>query len=138
MKTQGECLCGKTQFEFEGEPTNQVFCYCTECQKQTGADKWFGLWVPTDELKFTQGEPATYTRQGASGKDVNINYCPHCGGNLGNEITVGGFTTIPASALTDNKPYSPKMCLFTRSAPDWATFPEGVPKHEDVPEEWKQ
>ena len=67
----GRCGCGEIELEFSVEPINAVFCYCTDCQRDTGSDKWFGLWVPTDKLVFTAGEPQTFTRQGSSGKPVH-------------------------------------------------------------------
>ena len=48
----GSCGCGKLKYSVEGEPINSLFCYCKECQIITGSDKWFGVWVPKDKLKF--------------------------------------------------------------------------------------
>ena len=129
----GKCGCGNIEYCFDDEPINSVFCYCTECQATTGSDKWFGLWAPVNKFKFTKGTPSIFTRIGNSGKKVNLNFCRDCGTTLCAEITVGNFYSVGASTLSDNNRFSPKMCLYTTSAPKWAVFPEGVPKFDKLP-----
>ena len=129
----GSCSCGAIELAFTGEPTNAVFCYCTDCQRDTGSDKWFGLWVPTDRLTFTRGEPETFTRTGSSGMPVHKRFCGACGTTLGSEFTAGGFYSIAASVLDQTADFSPRMAIFTASAPPWAVYPDGVPKHDTFP-----
>ena len=31
------------------------------------------------------------------------------------------------------KHYGPKMLIYTSVAPDWATFPKGIPKYDTLP-----
>ena len=100
-------------------------------------DKWFGLWVPVGNFKFTGGEPEIFTRKGSSGKDVHFNFCKDCGTNLCAEITVGKFYTVAAATVSDNDKYFPKMAIYTSLAPKWAVFPEGVPKFDDLPAKFK-
>ena len=129
----GRCGCGDIELSFTGKPIKAVFCYCTDCQRDTGSDKWFGLWVATDKLTFTKGEPATFTRSGSSGKPVHKKFCGTCGTTLCSDFTAGGFYSVGASVLDQNKEFAPEMAIFTASAPDWAVFPEGVPKHATFP-----
>jgi hypothetical protein len=49
------------------------------------------------------------------------------------EITAGDFYSVAASTLAGNKNLSPKMAIYTASAPNWAVFPEGVPKFAALP-----
>ena len=130
----GRCSCGEIEFEFAGDPMNAVFCYCTDCQRDTGSDKWFGLWVAIENLEFTQGEPQTFTRHGASGKPVYKKFCGSCGTTLCSEITAGGFYTVAASVLDQKNEFSPRMAIFTASAVDWAVYPAGVPKYDTFPD----
>ena len=77
------CGCGQVRFEFSGEPIKQVFCYCTDCQMRTGGDKWFGIWVPSDDFKYVGVlSPSVYTTKDDSGGDINCYTCPDCGGEL--------------------------------------------------------
>jgi len=131
-KHVGKCGCGNIEFSFEGDPINTAFCYCHECQKHTGSDKWFGVWVPTDRFEFTKGKPSTYTRKGDSGEDMHHKFCSECGSTLAVNVTVGNFYSVAASTLSDCK-FTPAMAIYTKSAPKWAVFPEGVPKFDILP-----
>jgi hypothetical protein len=33
----GGCLCGAIRYAMAGPPTSSNICYCTQCQRQTGA-----------------------------------------------------------------------------------------------------
>lgn len=131
----GKCSCGKIEYCFDGEPINSAFCYCHECQTHTGSDKWFGLWVPVDQFKFTKGTPATFTRLGDSGNDMHHQFCSDCGSTLCVEVTVANFYSVAVSTLSNSNDYSPNMAIYTASAPKWAVFPEGIPKFDILPPE---
>ncbi len=129
----GSCACGAIEYSFSGAPINSAFCYCKECQVHTGSDKWFGLWVPKDKLTFTKGTPASFTRQGDSGKPLHHLFCSSCATTLCAEVTVGNFYSVAAATLDDNQDFRPNMLIYTASAPAWAVFPEGVPKFDVLP-----
>lgn len=128
----GICSCGDIEFCFENDPINSIFCYCKECQALTGSDKWFGLWVPTNNFKFTKGKLSSYTRVGSSGQYVNYQFCGNCSTALCAEITAGDFYSVSATALKNNE-FSPKMSIYASSAPPWATFPSDLPKFDTLP-----
>ena len=129
----GSCACGALEYSFEGEPINTVFCYCRECQKNTGSDKWFGVWVPINKFHFTKGEPSVFTRLGDSGKKMNHNFCSTCATTVCVEVAVGDFYSVSGASLRGNTSFSPRMAIYTASAPSWAVFPEGIPKYKVYP-----
>ena len=129
----GKCGCGEIKLAFEGDPMKAVFCYCTDCQSDTGSDKWFGLWVANDNLEFTEGEPRTFTRSGSSGMPVHKKFCGTCGTTMGIDVVAGGFYSVAASLLDQKNEFSPTMAIYTASAVDWAVYPEGVPKYDTFP-----
>lgn len=128
----GTCRCGGIEFYFDGEPINSIFCYCKECQALTSSDKWFGLWVPKDNFKYTKGSPSRYTRTGASGKPVHYQFCGTCSMALCAEVIAGNFYSVSAASLKNNT-FSPRMAIYASSAAPWATFPKGVPKFDILP-----
>ena len=136
MMRKGGCQCGQVRFEFTGEPINQVFCYCTDCQTRTGSDKWFGIWVPSGNFSFI-GEtvPAAYTTRDDAGGDIHCHSCPHCGVSLSIEFTRAGFHTVAAASIEGNGEFKPKMAIFTSSAPAWAILPTGIPLFDRLPPE---
>ena len=132
----GHCGCGEIKLAFDGDPINAVFCYCTDCQSDTGSDKWFGLWVANDNLRFTEGEPQTFTRSGSSGMPVHKKFCGTCGTcgtTLCSDFTAGSFYSVAASVLDQKNKFTPRMAIFTASAVDWAVYPEGVPRFDTFP-----
>lgn len=128
----GRCRCGDVEFYFDVDPINSIFCYCKECQRLTGSDKWFGLWVPKDHFKWLKGTPTTYTRIGDSGKAVNYQFCGTCSTVLCAEVTAGHFYSVSATSLKNNA-FSPKMSIYTHSAPSWAIIPNDVPRFDILP-----
>ncbi len=129
----GSCSCGEVEYSFEGDPINAVFCYCSECQKLTGSDKWFGVWVPTGKFQFTKGEPSVFTRIGDSGKEMNQHFCSKCATTLCTEVTIGNFYSVSGSSLSAESSFLPKMAIYTASAPSWAVLPEDIPKFDILP-----
>ncbi|CZF78132.1 Glutathione-dependent formaldehyde-activating enzyme [Grimontia celer] len=134
MKRTGGCQCGKVRYEVTGEPMQQVFCYCSDCQTRTGGDKWFGIWYHHDNFKFTgEVETKTFTRKGSSGHDVHQHYCPECGVTVCADITIGQFYTIAGPSFDDAESLEPKMAIFTASAPKWAVLPTTIPVFDTFP-----
>ncbi len=130
----GKCDCGEIEYEFYGEPINTAFCYCHSCQKHTNSDKWFGIWVPKDNFKFTKGTPQNFTRLGDSGMNMDHKFCGKCGTTLAALVNVGNFYSVAATTLDEND-FTPNMLIYTAHAKDWALFPEGVPKFDILPPE---
>ncbi|THV74825.1 hypothetical protein D6D27_09386, partial [Aureobasidium pullulans] len=54
-----------------GEPAVTALCYCTDCQKWTGAAYTSNVVVPRTSFKVTKGSPKDYDAKGDSGK-INI------------------------------------------------------------------
>ena len=130
---EGGCRCGSLRYAVEGEPINSVFCYCKECQALTNSDKWFGAWIPKEKFSILSGSPATYSRLGDSGKELIYMFCGACGIAIGAEVKVGNFISIAVSSLDNANEIKPAMSIYAASAPEWALFPEGVPKFDVLP-----
>ncbi len=129
----GRCGCGSLKYSVEGDPINSVFCYCKECQVHTGSDKWFGAWFSLDKFQITEGTPSIYIRKGASGKELKHIFCPNCGVTICAEVKVGNFYSVAVSTLDKELSITPAMLIYAASAPNWAVFPEGVPKYDTLP-----
>jgi hypothetical protein len=130
---KGTCGCGNIEYRFKGKPVTSAFCYCTECQKHTGSDKWFGLWVKSEQFDFTKGNPSKFTRLGDYGNEVIHRFCNDCGTTLCIEVPVANIFSVAASTLNSPHTFSPDMAIYTASAPLWAVFPENIPKYDTMP-----
>ena len=133
---KGSCQCGQVRFEFTGEPLNQVFCYCTDCQKRTGSDHWFGIWVACQNFRFNgETDPVAYTTLDDAGGDIHTYSCPNCGVSLSTEFTRAGFHTVAAGSIEGNGEFRPNLAIFTSSAPAWALIPSDIPVFDRLPPE---
>ncbi len=133
---KGSCQCGKVGFEFTGDPINQVFCYCTDCQKRTGSDKWFGIWVPSENFRYVgETTPTVYTTRDDAGGDIHCHSCPNCGVSLSVEFTSAGFHTVAAASIDGNGEFKPKLAIFASSAAKWAIIPADIPVFDKLPPE---
>ncbi len=133
MTHSGKCACGEVGFTFTGEPMGSAYCYCQSCQSRTNADRWFGVWVPKDNLTFTKGKPFSFIRSGDSGKPVEHFFCGNCGFALAGFTELGNFYSVAASAIENGAGLSPEMLIYTAFAPAGTTFPAGVPKFDLLP-----
>ena len=81
MVYKGSCLCGDIKFEVDAEPVIQAICHCTDCQHEGGSFSDSAVFPP-GSLKFISGETTKYNQPGASGKNVEHNFCGRCGSTL--------------------------------------------------------
>ena len=133
--TTGGCRCGEVQYAFTGDFVGSVFCYCTECQRRTGSDKFFGVWVPSENFRITRGTPTTYTRSSDTDNLYQHCFCPRCGTNLYAIAPHVGIHVLYVTSLDVSTDITPSMAIFTSSAPSWATFPDDVPQFDRMPPE---
>jgi hypothetical protein len=72
---RGHCLCGKTSFEYQGEPNWQGWCHCESCRRQTGSPATAYLGVNHGRWTWTGDAPRFY----ASSPGVKRYFCATCG-----------------------------------------------------------
>ena len=72
------CSCGDLRAVATGEPEFVIACHCLECQRRTGSVFGVGAYYPKEQVSTT-GEYRSYTRAGASGRNLEFRFCPRCG-----------------------------------------------------------
>jgi hypothetical protein len=124
----GGCACGEIRYQFNEEPLTAVFCYCKDCQRATGSDKFFSLLLKADCFQVTQGNPTMYKTVAQSGNELERYFCPKCGSTLFGKSKALSVVGLAAVSLDDPNTYEPKMAIYTGSAPKWAVIPENLPQ----------
>ena len=80
MAQAGGCLCGKLRYEVTTDPLSVTICFCSFCQRATGAQ---GMTEPIFDraaFRITRGTPKRYTHiSGGSGREVYVHFCAECG-----------------------------------------------------------
>ena len=133
MKFTGRCYCGQVQYEAEGDPMMRAQCTCRECRYITGGGANFFIAMPKVGFKYTQGEPATFTRDDLE-TPVTREFCPNCGTHLitnppGFPAVVVKVGSIDEQSIFDG----PEMALFVSEMPDYLHVAEGVMPFDRVP-----
>jgi hypothetical protein len=81
-KTKGGCLCGKVQFEIQGELRDIVNCHCSKCRKFHGN---YGAYtsVKVENLKIT-GQKSLKWYESSKDETANVHrgFCTECGSSL--------------------------------------------------------
>lgn len=75
---EGGCLCGAIRYVCEGAPCKTSLCFCTQCQRQTGAAMPAFATFLVDRVRVVRGEPKSYR---ASPRAVR-QFCGDCGSTL--------------------------------------------------------
>lgn len=80
MSHAGGCLCGELRYEVTGVPLGVTVCFCTFCQRATGAQGMIEPIFEIDAFRFTRGTAKRYTHVSAgSGQEVYVHFCVDCG-----------------------------------------------------------
>lgn len=74
----GGCLCGAIRYRVEGAPNDTSICWCSQCQRQTGAAMPGFVSYPVDRFTLLAGTPATYRASDTAARQ----FCAHCGSSL--------------------------------------------------------
>jgi hypothetical protein len=115
----GGCLCGKVRYSASGDPAFVGLCHCTDCQKFTGSAFAAVVGVPKAALTV-QGELATYSKAGDTGKSTYRRFCPQCGSSVLDEgEALPDIVMVGAGTLDDASWVKPGMQIYCDSAQPW-------------------
>ena len=134
----GSCACGDIRYTSTAHPSHLDFCYCTTCQRVSGApfQAWTG--IPKASLTWTfASEPFSYCSliadKGISmAERVN---CGKCGCNVILQyVCYPEKTHVAASTIgrSDFEALKVGCHIWTKSCPTWYEIPE------DGVERWKE
>jgi len=73
---KGSCLCGKVQYEFQGEIKEVALCHCSQCRKAQGGA--FATNSPVDSRKLTISG-AEFIKEFQTNEVKVRAFCTNCG-----------------------------------------------------------
>ena len=105
-----ECRCGAVQLQLTGEPLEQFYCHCDDCQAMHG-----GAYVPeslyrADAVQVTRGAPASWTWK----KNPRFT-CPTCGTRLFIDVLAFGLRGVNGYLLAPGA-FQPTFHMHCRFA----------------------
>ncbi|WP_027853184.1 GFA family protein [Marinobacterium litorale] len=129
---KGGCLCGAVRFELEADFKSFFLCYCSRCQKGTGADHAANLFTKSTAFTWLSGEQAvkTYLYPGTRHRR---SFCQHCGSALPVVEEGLGFIMVPAGCLETPVPIKPTARIFVAEQADWSRDLSEVPSFDAFP-----
>jgi hypothetical protein len=134
MPLTGGCYCGAMRYAAEGEPRLRAQCHCRECQYITGGGPNFFMMMPTEGFRYTQGEPAQFTRSDIP-NPVTREFCGTCGTHLITRIPGFPAVVLKVGGLDDPAAGygGPQAAIFTVDKQPFHVIAEGVGQFERTP-----
>ncbi len=113
----GGCLCGAVRYSLNAKPVAVNACYCTDCQKLTGATNLLMIMADSAAFKHEQGKVDRYRKTADSGRQTDIARCETCGVRLWHEpLSAPEFILVAAGTLDDARWAVPVSHIWTSSA----------------------
>lgn len=116
----GGCQCGAIRYELRAQPAGVWACHCSVCRKQSGSAFGISMAHKVEDLVFTKGEPAMWTRRAEAGHLTDSFYCRDCGSRLVHRRQEhGGNQVLKPGTLDDTSWFAPDRHILTETALDW-------------------
>lgn len=129
----GRCYCGALAYSAVGKPVYKAQCHCRSCMYFTGGGPSILLLMPKGVFGWTRGAPVTFTRTDLQVAATRM-FCATCGTHVCNTLPGRDHIVIRVGTLDDPTAFGlPEAAVRTKGAPAFHTFPDGIPRYEDVP-----
>lgn len=132
MKHSGSCLCGRIQYEIEGEFENFFLCHCKSCRKDTGSAHATNLFSSTALLTWLKGEKEVKTYNHNNAGHIK-SFCPVCSSALPNIQMDGKLLVVPAGSLDTDIHMLPSGHIYMNEKADWDEHLEKLPHYDELP-----
>ena len=131
----GHCLCGNVKYRIDTEPFATAFCYCENCQRQTGTAFSIVIGVPKDALHVEGDSLSCFDTTGdVHGTTTHRHFCSHCGSPVYSTVDAQpDVVYVKAGTLDDASVLHPNVEVFTRSAQPWAPHLAEAARFETMP-----
>ncbi|MHA6719842.1 GFA family protein [Sphingomonas sp. RS6] len=131
---EGGCACGSARYRVAADPIFVNNCYCTLCQRQTGATSVLNLFIEGEKLELLAGETTSHFVAAGSGGPHEIVRCAVCGTALWSFYPRLGRLGAGVRATTLDEPgrMRPDAAIYTANRMPWVTLPEGIPQFEET------
>jgi hypothetical protein len=129
----GRCQCGAVSYECSEAPLFTAICYCTACQRTSGASCTAVLNVHISAVEIS-GKLRHSGRIGDTGQPVESAFCAMCGSRMFSYPAVlDGRMNIMATSLDDTSEFQPPINIYAASAPSWQQVDRRLPTFDTVP-----
>ena len=127
----GSCLCGRIQYQLDGEPTFLNHCHCSMCRKASGAA--FGSFLHADGriFRWTAGEDHITAYNSSPGNYRP--FCKVCGSRVPVLEEEGAHVIIPAGTLDQDPVIRPIVHFHVGSKAPWYEISDSTEQYPAFP-----
>lgn len=128
---RGQCLCGKIEFEIDGDRFKPYQCHCSLCRKQSGSQSNAATIVPNEKFRWLRGIEYISSWKKESG--FRSDFCSICGSPLPNPLRDLPYFWVPAGLLESDSglEIAAHLCVASKAA--WEPPPLQGTCHEGLP-----
>jgi len=128
----GACLCGRIQYEIEGQPRFMYQCHCGKCRAASGASFVTNIIVDAERFKITSGKETLSAYESSPGKFRH--FCAHCGSPI---YSQGGKTkhivSVRCGTLREDPGKRVAYHAFVASKAPWVEIAGDQPQYPEWP-----
>lgn len=127
---RGCCLCGKVEFEIEGDRFKLYQCHCSLCRRQSGTLSNAATIVPEEKFRWLGGRELISSWKKESG--FRSDFCSVCGSPVPNPLRNYPYFWVPAGLLEgDGLEIVAHLCVDSKAPWDSSAF--GVKCYDNLP-----
>ncbi len=115
----GRCLCGRSTYQFVGDPTVSIECHCADCRKVTGSGHASQVGVPVADARLN-GPIKRFESTSAKGNALVFGFCGECGSPMFKSTAMAPQTIFfYAGTLDDPTLYRDPIRVFADHRLSW-------------------
>jgi hypothetical protein len=135
MQVHGACHCGAITYRAEIDPNRVIICHCSDCQAMSGSAYRVVAFTVENGFELITGEPKTYVKVAASGRQRAQGFCANCGSALyavahGDGPRVYG---LRVGTIKERASLQPKLQVWCDSALAWTQDIHALPQVAQQP-----
>ncbi len=128
---KGSCLCGKVQYEIQGEPKKVLMCHCQNCRKASGAAFTTNGLLDRENFAITKGEDQIKEYEAVPG--VLRRFCGNCGSPIYSVRPATDFVVVRMGTLDSPVESRPSAHIFVGSKAEWDVIHDDLAQFEERP-----
>jgi hypothetical protein len=124
-------MCGKVQYQIEGEPLAMYYCHCSICRAASGAGFGTNVAVSTPNFKVTAGAASLVDYESSPG--THRCFCSRCGSPIySHRQKTSHYVSVRCGTLRDDPGLRPSFHIYVASRAPWVSITDELPQFPEA------